>query len=119
MKLNYFQHIKRTDLIIVCVMMLCPATCTFADESPGYKREPIMSKYVRSCGICHSLGLGMSPRLGATEDWKPRLAQGSDLLLQHTIEGFNNMPPLGQCMDCSSEDLQELIGIMAGVSTVE
>jgi len=78
-----------------------------------------MSKYARSCGICHSLGLGMSPRLGLKEDWKERLAQGDDVLLQHTIDGFNNMPPLGQCMDCSTEELQELIGIMAGVSKGE
>jgi cytochrome c5 len=52
--------------------------------------------------------------LGDQEAWAPRLAQVEDTLLQHTIEGFNNMPPLGYCMDCEEADFRRIIRFMGG-----
>ena len=54
--------------------------------------------------------------MGDAQAWAPRLAQGEDTLLQHTIEGFNNMPPLGYCMDCEEADLRQIIRFMGGES---
>jgi len=34
--------------------------------------------------------------------------------MAHTIEGFNNMPPLGYCMSCEQEDFEMLIDFMTG-----
>ena len=57
-----------------------------------------------------------APPAGDAAAWAPRLAKGEDTLLRHTIEGFNNMPPLGYCMDCSRDDFRRLIRFMAGES---
>ena len=76
--------------------------------------EAAMQKWLRSCALCHIDGNGGAPRLGDAEEWQPRLAQGKDALLTHTIEGFNNMPPLGYCMSCEREDFSVLIDFMSG-----
>ena len=52
--------------------------------------------------------------MGDVAAWRARLDQGEDTLLTHTIEGFNNMPPLGYCMACERDDLLALIRLMAG-----
>lgn len=76
--------------------------------------EAAMQKWLRSCALCHIDGNGGAPRVGDAEAWQPRLAQGKDALLTHTIEGFNNMPPLGYCMSCEREDFSVLIDFMSG-----
>lgn len=73
-----------------------------------------MQKWLSSCTLCHVSGEAGAPRVGNLEEWGPRIAQGSEVLLQHTIEGFNNMPPLGYCMSCEREDFQAMIIFMAG-----
>ncbi len=74
-----------------------------------------MEQWGRSCAICHVNGEGGAPRVGDAEDWNERLQQGEEVLLAHTVEGFNNMPPLGYCMDCEEQDLRALIRFMAGI----
>ena len=71
-----------------------------------------MQLWSRSCALCHVDGNAGAPRLGHAEEWQPRLAQGREMLLQHTIEGLNSMPPLGYCMACEREDFIAMIDFM-------
>ena len=73
----------------------------------------LMAKWARNCALCHVRGEGGAPRLDDLDAWRGRLAQGEDALLTHTIEGLNNMPPLGYCMECERDDLVALIRFMA------
>jgi cytochrome c5 len=84
-----------------------PATTTTAELTPE-----VMRRWTQSCALCHVNGEGGAPRVGHDEEWQPRLAQGQDLLLRHTIEGFNNMPPLGYCMACERADYTAMIAFM-------
>jgi cytochrome c5 len=70
-------------------------------------------RWARTCAMCHVRGEGGAPKIGDTAAWTTRLAQGEDVVLQHAIDGFNNMPPLGYCMDCEREDLRAYIHFMA------
>jgi len=74
----------------------------------------VMRKWSRSCALCHVDGNTEAPRIGDAEAWQPRLAKGREVLLTHTIEGFNKMPPLGYCMACEAADFRALIDFMAG-----
>ena len=76
--------------------------------------EAVMGKWSRSCALCHVDGNGGAPRTGNVDEWRPRMAQGEAALLAHTIEGFNDMPPLGYCMACEREDFRAMIKMMAG-----
>ncbi len=64
--------------------------------------------------LCQVGGNGGAPRLGHFEEWQARVLKGKSVLLSHTIEGFNYMPPLGYCMACEKEDFSALIGFMIG-----
>ena len=71
----------------------------------GLSGKGVYDKY---CFVCHDEGLDEAP-LVASEAWEPRVAQGYDVLLQHTKEGFNKLPPMGTCVDCTDEELEAAI----------
>ena len=70
--------------------------------------------WARSCALCHVDGTAGAPRLGDAEAWSHRLEKGPETLLKHTIEGFNDMPPLGYCMACETSDFSAMINFMSG-----
>jgi cytochrome c5 len=86
---------------------------TDASARPG---PDAMHLWSRSCALGHVDGNAGAPRVGHPEEWQPRLAQGMDVLLDHTVNGFNKMPPLGYCMACEAEDFRALIDFMAGTA---
>ncbi len=68
--------------------------------------------YNSACVACHTTGVLGAPRLGNAEDWAPRLAQGMDVVLEHSINGLNAMPPRGTCTKCSDEEILAAIEYM-------
>jgi cytochrome c5 len=62
--------------------------------------------YDQFCGTCHTAGVAGAPVLGEADAWQPRLAKGMDTLWDHTLNGFNAMPPKGTCMACSDDELR-------------
>ncbi len=76
--------------------------------------DPILAQtYETTCKSCHADPSFGAPLTGDSSAWAPRLDKGMDILLDHTINGFNGMPPLGMCIDCSAEDFTALIEFMA------
>lgn len=76
--------------------------------------------YTQSCAACHNSGAAGAPRFGNSEDWSARLEKGFDTLVQHTIEGYNNiMPPRGMCFDCTDEQLGEVVQYILDESVQE
>jgi len=68
--------------------------------------------YSQACVACHTTGVLGSPRKGNAEDWAPRLAQGMDVVLEHSLKGLNAMPPRGTCTKCSDEEILAAIEYM-------
>ena len=89
-----------------------PSTSTqlFADAEIS---ETAKLRWAHTCAMCHVRGEGGAPKIGDAAAWEPRLAQGEAVILEHTINGFNNMPPLGYCMDCERDDLRAYIRFMS------
>ena len=75
-------------------------------------KERAMALWARSCALCNIDGNAGAPRGGQAQEWGPRLAQGRETLLKHTVEGLNSMPPLGYCMACEREDFLAMIDFM-------
>ena len=99
---------RADDVAPEAVAAVAPAP--FADaEVTG----DVMGFWSRSCVLCHVHGEAGAPRLGDTDAWAPRLALGEETLLTRTVEGYNDMPPLGYCMACEREDFRALIRLMA------
>lgn len=75
--------------------------------------ERLAGIYSRTCQTCHENAETGAPSAHDLAAWKPRLAQGDAVLADHIINGFKGMPPLGQCIECSEEDLLTLMKFMA------
>ena len=82
-------------------------TLTLAQISEGFDPQ---RTYNQSCGACHNSGAAGAPRMGNVEDWTARVEKGRDVLLESTINGYNNiMPPKGMCFTCSNDELEAVL----------
>lgn len=92
-------------------------TLTLAQVTEGF--DPART-YAQSCAACHNSGAAGAPRFGNSADWSARLEKGMDVLVEHTINGFNNvMPPKGMCFTCSDDDLRAVVQYMLDESIEE
>lgn len=89
--------------ILTVALLLC---------ATGVYAAPDMDKYNRSCAVCHASGAAGAPKTGDVAAWEPRLAKGTDVLVQSVANGLNAMPPKGMCYDCSDEDYKAMIDYM-------
>jgi len=69
--------------------------------------------YDRSCRSCHAYVDSGAPLAGHNAEWDRRLAQGLDVLVEHTRAGQGAMPAMGMCLDCDDADFEGLIRFMA------
>jgi cytochrome c5 len=110
-------------VIVLSAALLCacgerqatpPDAATF-DPATAEPAAPALAEiYNRSCRSCHATGASLAPLTTDKAAWEPRLAQGMEVLLDHTINGYQGMPPMGMCFDCDAEQFEGLILFMAG-----
>lgn len=77
-----------------------------ADSSEPRSGEEV---YNQACAACHAGGVLGAPKKGDAGDWEERIAKGMDVLLDHSINGFNAMPPRGGCGSCSDEEVEAAV----------
>ena len=92
--------------LLLAVSLVAAAASVQAAQEP----EAVFAK---ACGNCHGGQLPMAPKKGDAAAWEPRLAKGTDALVQSVTNGFNAMPPRGLCMDCTPEDYKATIQWMS------
>jgi cytochrome c5 len=98
-----------------CAAILCVVPgLAWSQGSPPPDAARIGRIYVQTCMACHTSPGSGAPQAGDRAAWEPRLRQGMDALLRHTIDGYQGMPPLGSCMDCGEAEFEGLIRFMAG-----
>jgi len=68
--------------------------------------------YNHVCKMCHGSGMMGSPKLGDRAAWSARIEKGASKLTQNAINGFNKMPPRGNCKSCSDEDIANAVAYM-------
>lgn len=76
------------------------ATDTGGEQAGGEDMSVVgQQTYEMACFACHGTGAAGAPRTGDVEDWSARIAQGRDVLIQHSLEGYMGdrgfMPPKG------------------------
>ncbi|PCJ49055.1 MAG: hypothetical protein COA74_07250 [Gammaproteobacteria bacterium] len=69
--------------------------------------------YNTYCLACHSTGLANAPKLGDTAAWTRVMEVGMDAVIISVIKGKNVMPPKGNCIDCSEDELRSTILFMS------
>jgi cytochrome c5 len=68
--------------------------------------------YKQACFSCHAAGVAGAPKLGDAADWAPRIAQGVDVLHQHSLQGIRAMPPKGGFMNLSDDQVKAAVDYM-------
>lgn len=68
--------------------------------------------YDNNCKMCHQTGLAGAPKFGNKGDWAPRIAQGVDTLVQAAITGIRAMPPKGNCLSCTNDEIKATVEYM-------
>lgn len=92
----------------LCCLTLALSACGTSDQASAPTATPATVATVahpgeaifkKTCSMCHQSGVAGAPPLGDKADWGPRIAQGSELLYKHALEGFTGskgtMPPRG------------------------
>jgi len=106
-----------------CVFAALLAGCGEEPKNPATYSEAATARpadtelaqvYDNSCKLCHANPAAGAPLTGDKNAWEPRVMQGADTLLDHAINGYNGMPPMGMCMQCSQEQFLALIIFMSG-----
>lgn len=68
--------------------------------------------YGKLCGACHVSGAGGAPQLTQVL-WSPRIAQGTDILIKHAIEGYQGpaglMPARGGNPSLSDDQIKATV----------
>lgn len=76
--------------------------------------------YKAACSACHGLGIAGAPKPGDKAAWAARIAQGTDVLHRHAIEGFKGqagfMPAKGGRVDLSDAAVAAAVDYMVAGS---
>jgi cytochrome c5 len=69
--------------------------------------------YKAVCTVCHGAGIAGAPKTGDKAAWTPRIAQGTDILYKHSIEGFQGqagvMPAKGGRADLTDDLVKQAV----------
>lgn len=115
--------LKLFSIVCASVLALCLSACSQSNKLSqaqlDYAKTAVPSDaalaeiYRRSCQTCHANPNTLAPLTGDSDAWQSRLDKGMQPLLDNVINGYQGMPPLGLCMDCSAEEFTALVEFMA------
>lgn len=89
-----------------------------ADAENGYRVpsdiDPAagQSTYNMACTVCHGQGIAGAPKTGDQEAWVERIAQGWDVLAEHTLQGIRGMPAKGGRPDLADDEILRAMAYM-------
>ena len=110
-------YMKFLPVLVLAGTLSLLGGCGENSAAPTAKAAPLDARlseiYSRTCVGCHTTPDSGAPQSHNVAAWAPRLKQGDEVLLAHMADGFVGMPPLGQCAECSAEDLLALMHFMA------
>lgn len=101
----------RTVALAMLVIACIGATPVCANDLSARESHALS----QICLRCHAQPNVAAPLLGDADAWRPRVSQGLDVMLENTILGFGEMPPLGTCGYCTEAELRNLIEVISGI----
>ena len=89
---------------------------TLKDSNAPKVLQAAEAVYTAICAACHTSGAAGAPKLGDAGAWAPRIAQGSDTLIRHAIEGIRGMPAKGGNPDLDDIEVARAVVYLANRS---
>jgi len=106
------------SLFASLAILLGPLSSGARDADAGPEANRQAQIFAATCAKCHVGPVLGAPRVGTPEDWNARESLDFAILLEHTIDGYRDMPPLGTCSFCTERDFRGLIALMVAGSNV-
>ncbi|WP_018936978.1 c-type cytochrome [Thioalkalivibrio sp. ALJ24] len=76
--------------------------------------------YQNVCAACHDTGASDAPIIDDSDEWASRFDdKGMDTLFDHSINGYNAMPPRGGDPNLSDEEVQRAVAYMLDQADVD
>lgn len=72
--------------------------------------------YDKYCSGCHANGGGGAPIFGDKADWQARMQGGFNKVLNSALNGIGGMPSMGNCLTCTSAEIQATVQYMVDSS---
>ncbi len=85
------------------------ATAEIPVPAPERSGEEIYNTF---CFACHATAVAEAPLFGSLEQWQPRIDKGMDTLVATSLAGFDLMPPMGTCVNCTEDEMRGTIQYM-------
>lgn len=108
-------------LIILSMQMHAHKPEEFLQSVKGSKTEG-KKIYEHFCANCHAqkplIAIG-APRIGIFDDWRIQIKTGKKGIIQHVEEGYNAMPAMGGCFECTDKQLLHAIDYLLNESGVK
>ena len=96
------------------------ARVSFAQPKPaGAVKMTGQEVYNKVCSACHATGALGAPKVGAKDQWEPRVAQGLDTLITHATTGIRAMPPKGGDPSLTEANLKDALVYMLGETGIK
>jgi cytochrome c5 len=96
-----------------------PAPAAAAPAAPKLAADAGKKLYDTACVACHGAGIAGAPKFGDKAAWAPRLKEGTAVLYEHAIKGFQGktgmMPPKGGS-SASDEEVKAAVDYMASAA---
>lgn len=89
----------------------------YASDTRGYNLAHGRVVFVDKCMGCHESGLRGAPIFGETGDWKERIQQPLETLIDHAISGHGRMPARGD-QDISDQDVAAAVAYVVNRTRV-
>jgi len=115
--MSYRLPVKRISKLIFFTGLIGVLWACSNDKKPNIPNvelsQELSQKYQASCQTCHETKGTGAPQKGHSEAWDKILSDPFTEVMQKVVDGSNGMPPLGQCFDCTAQDLETLIYYLA------
>lgn len=82
-------------------------------QSVNSDDEYTIELYETYCLGCHGVEGINAPVAFLEDQWEKRLKAGMEVLVNNAVNGFESMPAQGGCMECTYEDLENIISYMS------
>ena len=95
---------KKFNMITMCASLIIAASgSAIAGGADTYKQ---------TCMACHAAGVANAPKLEDKAAWKPRIAQGKNVLYTSVLKGKGAMPPKAGRADLSDDVIKAAVDYM-------
>lgn len=107
-------YMKREDLDAIALYL--KSVVSKSPPSPKHTGKVDLSVgkgiYNKFCVGCHLTGAGGAFKYGDVEAWKPLVDGGLNKLYKNAIAGIGNMPPKGNCVQCTNAEIQSAVNYL-------